>query len=240
MGLKLFPSHLVERAVMDYREPGTAQEWKALVHYWGLARSLRCVGIGVDRAGVGTGGDRSVVCAVARFEGDMGEFYRVARVDVLREGSEEEVIESVGRMRNIFGGRCKVVMERHNCEDLVRKTRGAELGDPTVPTKRAIYNRLYQAFKEGRIRFAPDMGTEQLKGRSGLLKEELIAFGYGISPSGQPVFKQQPEHDDCVDGLAWAAEAANRGEGDYEGGPMEVARGGMVRQYGPTTGGRRS
>jgi hypothetical protein len=67
-GYKLFPSNSVMRAAMDYKEPRSKEEWKALRKAWGFEKWGCAIGVGLDRAGVSSRGDNSVWSAIARFD----------------------------------------------------------------------------------------------------------------------------------------------------------------------------
>jgi hypothetical protein len=213
LGEKLFAADLVDDAAMGYAEPQTAGELEELVKAWGFTDLVMDIGLGLDRAGVGLRGDRSVLTAVARFSdpaGILGAQYRVVRVIVFRTGDEAEVLAGFRELRAIVGPNPEIIMEAYGCSDLVGKVRGATTEAPTTRRQHEIYTALYRTFKEGRIGYPERAGTAHDRdghATSGLLKSELIGFEYGFGRAAIPQYGTQSGHDDTVYSLAWAVEA---------------------------------
>ena len=212
-GQKLFSPEMIEAACAgSYQAPRTRDDWRDLCEELGPG----VVAVGVDRAGVGPRGDRSVVSAVAAFYQNRPEpEYRLLTCDVLPTGSEAEVLESIARVEEIAGSELLgVAMEAYNCGDLVDRVPGARLVWPSTPAQQRWFTALYRAMSEGRFLFDARAGIEPKKRKPGLLKAELLTLEYEQQPGGGSKFgTQKGAHDDTVYGTAIAlAEAANFGD----------------------------
>jgi len=214
LGEKLFDAEMVTDAAMDYREPTTAGELAALVQGWGFKDLLMDVGVGLDRAGVGPSGDRSVLTATARFSDPEGLFaphYRVIRAKVFRTGDEAEILGFIRELQAIVGPRARIVMESYNCEDLAEKVLGAVLMTPTSKQQHIMFTAMWRLFHERRIGYPAEAGAwidRDGMEYTGLLKTELLAFEYGYNAGlAIPRYGTQTGHDDTVYSLAWSVEA---------------------------------
>lgn len=210
-GLRLFAAPDVERAALQYASPRTREEWQALREAWGWGKVAVAIGVGLDRAGVGRGGDRSVWTVTAKAYVREGEpVFRVVTCEVLPTGAEREVLACDHAAREVFGEPDGVLFESYGCSDLVEKVRGAELVSPTSQRQQGLFNRLHRLMAEGRIAFPADAGTDPRTGAPGLLKSELVTFAYDCEREGATRFgTQRGAHDDTVYSLAWAVEAAD-------------------------------
>ena len=225
-GEKLFLAEDVERAAMDYRAPRTRAEWQELRASWGELGKAPCtIGVGLDRAGVGKTGDRSVWGAVARFDlrqrlqiarggDDEGEapwdVYRVVMCEVLPTGSEAEVLAVGRRTTEIFGRPDGTIFEMFGCSDLVEKFRdwGPDLEAMSATRKRRLFTRMWRGFAEGRIAFPAGAGVNPVDQVPGLLKAELVDFEYQCEGGVESTrYGTQTGHDDTVDSLGWAIES---------------------------------
>lgn len=200
-GQLLFAPSDVSEAVSPYSQLGSRGEWQELMSRWGLRDAPVVYGIGLDRAGVGKSGDRTVLTAVARLaQKDTDPLFVVVRSDPLRTGSEGEVLEAVGNAQAIAGSGARVMLESYGCSDLVDKIRCATLEHPTAQRQQGLFNRLHRLLSERRLRIPSD---------THLLKQELLSFEYDCERGGMPRFGTQRGHDDTVYSLAWACEAAD-------------------------------
>lgn len=213
-GLKLISAEDIEAACLDFTEPRTREEWQALLEGWNLHKTPCAIGVGLDRAGVGASGDRTVWTVTARFDRESSEpLFITPACWVLPTGAEAEVLDCDRRTRAIFGTPGAHHFESYGCSDVVEKVRGAELCSPTNPRQASLYNTLYRLFRERRIGFAEKAGMDPAKGIPGLLKAELIQFEYSAERGGQDGgaltrFGTQKGHDDTCYSLAWSVEAA--------------------------------
>ena len=202
-GLKLLPASLVEAVCLSYLQPQRREDWRLLVDNWGLRDCPCVIGVGLDRAGVGRSGDRTVWTVTARFQRQDGDtLFAVVRQDVLPTGSEAEVLQADRETREIFGEPRGMIFEYYGCSDLVEKVSGARLEAPSAQRQQGLFNRLYRLFEEERICFPEECG---------LLKEELVRFEYDAEREGLTRFGTQRGHDDTVYSLAWSLEAADGG-----------------------------
>lgn len=211
-GFRLFATPDVERACWPYRQPQTPGQWQALVESWGLAGVPCVVGVGLDRAGVGRGGDRTAWVVCARFSQRQGDVFRIARVSVLPTGSEAEILEEQRRTEAIFGRPRRSLFESYNASDVVEKVPGATLETASSLRQADLFSRMHRLLQEGRLAFPEECA---------LLKEELVAAEYSCE-RGTTRYCTQRGHDDTVYGAAWALAAA---DGPAEAAPM---------QFGPT------
>ena len=214
-GLRLFPTAEVEAAALEYAEPRTREEWQALVEEWGLEEAACTIGAGLDRAGVGRKGDRSVWSVVAMFTGEALEepLFRVVMCRVLPTGCEAEVLNAAQDTEAVFGHPAATLFEQYGCGDIVERVRGAELVSPTNPRQATLFNRLTRLLREGRLGFPAGAGLDHNTGTGGLLKSELINVEYDCERGGADGtvltrWCTQRGHDDTVYSVAWAAEAA--------------------------------
>lgn len=242
-GLKLLPSSEIAAAAMDYDMPTTQKEWEHLQELWGWRSKPRAqprvwdqlrreetyyppspgtsgvvIGVGLDRAGVGVSGDRTVWVAVAAHtpkkkpQGDRPEpIFRVVMVEVLPTGAESEVMECDRKTRAIFGDPGALHFEYFGCSDLVEKVRRTELRNPTPSEQNTNFNFLARLFREGRFGFPEDAGEYRDRHGhllTGLLKQELVAFEYDAQKAGLTRFGTQGGHDDSVYGTGLATSAA--------------------------------
>lgn len=211
-GLHLFAAADVERACgLAYRAPRTREEWLALREVWGWGKVPVAIGVGLDRAGVGRGGDRTVWTVTAKAylrEGDP--VFRVLACEVLPTGAEREVLDRAREAQEVYVEIDGCLFESYGCSDLVEKVHGAELVSPTSQRQQGLFNRLHRLLSEGRIAFPADAGRDPRTGTPGLLKSELIAFAYDCEREGATKFgTQRGAHDDTVYSLAWSCEAAD-------------------------------
>lgn len=236
-GIKLLAAADVQAAAMDYAEPQTADEWSRLCARWGFDKVPVSLGVGLDRAGVGMTGDRTVWTVTARFDlRDALPVFRVVMCEVMHTGSEQEVLTSAEKTYRIFGSPAQTFFEYYGCSDVVDKVAGAELITPTPKVQHAIFTLLHRLFQEHRIGFPAEAGVEHDPQRGdlpGLLKRELIGFEYDAQKaraSGTVTrFGTQATHDDAIYAGALAIFAA-------EGGPPQVTTADFYQRprYGPT------
>lgn len=216
-GLRLFAAADVERAAVQYASPRTREEWQALRAAWGWEGVAVAVGVGLDRAGVGRGGDRSVWTVTAKaYLRDADPVFRVLVCGVLPTGAEREVLQADRETREVYGDDLDgVLFESYGCSDLVEKVRRAELVSPTSQRQQGLFNRLHRLMAEGRIQFPADAGADPRTGTPGLLKSELVTFAYDCEREGATKFgTQRGAHDDTVYSLAWSCEAADGEAGE--------------------------
>jgi len=214
-GVKLFSSSDVMKAATGARPPRTAAEWNALRNEWTAKGSRVLLGVGLDRAGVSRGGDRTVWTVVAKVvppRADQGEpQYHVLRCSVLPTGAEAEILAEAADTAAVFGHGPRIMCESYNCSDIVEKLAGAELGVPTTQTQQRLFNRLYRAITDGRLTYPAGIGESAAHGARDILRRELLAFEHDLERASLPKFgTQRGEHDDAVYSLAWACEAAER------------------------------
>lgn len=210
LGEKAFEPDDLDAAAQDYGEPRTRADLMALVQTWGFGHLIMDIGMGLDRAGVGTGGDRSVLTTVARFSDPQRVFpaqYRVLRVDVFRTGAEAEILSAFRDLREMTGSSPGIIMEAYGCSDLADKVKGASLEAPTPRRQHQMFTALWRALNERRLAYPELAGRDHRKERDGLLKSELVGFEYGYGTAGLMRYGTQSGHDDTVYSLAWALEA---------------------------------
>jgi len=208
-GAKLFPPALVAEAAMDYAEPQTADEWRELKRQWGWLGETAIIGGGLDRAGVSTGGDRTVwsVCARCDLAGREPDF-RLVRLEVLPTGSEAEVMAAWDRTREVFGEPHKVQLEAYQCADLANRIPFATLEAPSSQRQQGLFGRLFRVLSEGRFRFPADAGVDPKTGAKGLFVAELLAFEAESVPGGLMRFGvQRGGHDDTCYAVAWSLDS---------------------------------
>lgn len=215
-GLRLFPAAQIEAAAQAYAEPQTREEWQALVEAWGLEDWTCSIGAGLDRAGVGRTGDRTVWTVAAKFTPPAGggePVFRVAMCRVLPTGCEAEVLHAAADTARIVGQPALALFEQYGCGDIVARVPNAELVAPTNARQAAIFNRLVRLLREERLGFPADAGRDPATGGSGLLKAELVNAEYDCERGGGDGaalvrWCTQKGHDDTVYSCAWAVEAA--------------------------------
>ena len=202
-GAALFGPSLVADATRAFRQPGHPDEWERL-----LAETLPAIlgtehlgapkiGVGLDRAGVGPHGDRSVWTVVVRLLAPDPVFV-VARQVIFPTGSESEILAEHETTRTIFGRIHGCLFESYGCSDVVEKVREAELISPTSQRQAVAFNRLHRLATEGRLLLSPDHDH---------LRSELLTFGYSCERGGVARFGTQSGHDDTCYSLAWAVES---------------------------------
>jgi len=209
MGQKLFTPELIDIAAMPYDLPQTKTNWLDLRRSWAFDKCACDIGLGLDRAGVGADGDRTVLTAVARFASPdyPAPIYRIIGHEVFLTGAEVEILEIVRNWEAIYGRPSGILFEQYNCSDIVEKVRGAELIPPTNMRQRQIFNELHRIFWENRFGFPENCGWDYKNQTNGLLKSELLGFEYGMNSNGNIRYGTQKGHDDTIYSLAWAIEA---------------------------------
>jgi len=204
-GAALFPADVIAEATRLRHGPQSAAEWEHVQRVvipellgCDLAGTTR-IGVGLDRAGVGPHGDRSVWTVVARFLPHGREpVFGVVRQVVFPTGSEAEIIGEHAQTLAIFGRIHGCLFEQYGCSDVVEKVRVAELVAPTSQRQAGAFNRLHRLLTEGRLWLSADHE---------LLRSELLTFGYSCERGGIAKFGTQSGHDDTVYSLVWAVES---------------------------------
>jgi hypothetical protein len=215
-GLTLFAAGDIERALAyQYTEPRTHDEYRRLLEAWGWDLPRVVITCGLDRAGVGKSGDRSVWTTVAGMHAEAAPSeHAVLRCAVLPTGAECEVLAEYDATCTVTATQPRTVaMEAYGCADIVGRVRRATLESPTAQRQQQIFGRLSRAFTDGRMRLPRAAGEwRDARGRrhSDILKAELLAFSYDAErQSGSTLtrFGTQRSHDDCCYSLAWGTDA---------------------------------
>jgi len=211
-GDTLFSADVIAGAAAPFEEPTTAAEWQALLDSWGLAETRCLVGLGLDRAGVSSSGDRSVLATAVRFWIPGGEsLFVLPRVTTLRTGSEAEILAEVDLVNRVFGGYKRAFFEFYGCSDCVQKVRRATLQNPTLANQGEWFSRVFRAMDEGRLVFPAAAGVDHRTRERGLLKAELLRFESEVTTGGTARFGVGGGHDDHCYGTALAVASVAEG-----------------------------
>jgi hypothetical protein len=202
-----FRAEDLERAVRGYSLPTSAEEWAAL--RGAFPGSTWTIGSGLDRAQPGSRhGDKTVYATVARRSyTDEGGFereqYQLVGLELLRFGTEFEVLGAHERAKVIFGGPHATRFEAYQAADVAGRC-GAELVHATAPLQGRMFGLLVRLVAEGGF-LLPGEGVEELQ-------RELGAFGCSLPGGGAGALPRWGgmggAHDDHVYAVGHALLAA--------------------------------
>lgn len=206
----------ITAAAMPWAEPESADEWREMLRRWRLPDPL--IGLGLDRAGISTTGDRSVVSTVARWDLPGGLLFALVRCAVLPTGAESEVLQAVRVSASIFGQPARIYLEAYQCADLEHKIGGARLQHATIQRQQDLFPPLFHALRDGRFVYPESAGVNPTTGTPGLFKSELLSFEADVTGPAENVrWGTQRGHDDTMYSAGWAMCAAREARAERKG-----------------------
>jgi len=145
-----------------------------------------------------------------------GACYRVVWLWVMPTGSARELAIAKARIEEIFGEPTQGLFESPNTDDIIGLFPWAEQFPATVKNNAAKYTGLWRLVKERRFGFPELAGVDPKTRAGGLLKHELLSFGWAVLSSAKVKWKTQRGHDDAFDAVSMACLAAAPGIAEPE------------------------